>query len=65
MQYLEIGLEIKHDLGCDYWVGIDAPEGQAYLTIRLQLDIAALKTAYRMLPEALRLEELHRQVFLL
>ncbi len=63
MQYLEVGLEIKHDLGQDYWVGVTAPAGQAYLTIRLPLDISALRTAYRMLPEAIRLEELHKHVF--
>ncbi len=28
MQYLEVGLEIKHDLGQDYWVGVTAPESQ-------------------------------------
>lgn len=63
MQYLELGLEIKHDLGQDYWVGVNSSEGEAYITIRLPFDIAALNTPYRKLPESVRLEELHRQFF--
>lgn len=63
MQYLELGLEIKHDLGQDYWVGVNSSEGEAYITIRLPLDIAALNTPYRNLPESVRLEELRRQFF--
>ena len=63
MQYLEIGLEIKQDLGYDYRVGVNSSEGEAYITIRLPLDIAALNTPYRKLPESVRLEELHHQFF--
>ena len=65
MQYLELGLEIKHDLGQDYWVGVNSSEGEAYITIRLPFDIAALNTPYRKLPESVRLEELIAIFFLL